>query len=77
MSVAVLIGVHEGVVLAADSASTLTFAVAPGATQLAGSLGAPVNVYDNANKIFNLVKGQPMGCITFGSGNIGSWSIGT
>jgi hypothetical protein len=35
------------------------------------------NVYDNANKIFNLVKGQPIGCITFGSGNIGNASIGT
>jgi hypothetical protein len=77
MSVAVLIGVHDGVVLAADSASTLTFSIAPGATPLAGSLGAPVNVYDNANKIFNLVKGLPMGCITFGSGNIGNSSIAT
>lgn len=35
------------------------------------------NVYDNANKIFNLVKGQPIGCITFGSGNLGNASIGT
>jgi hypothetical protein len=35
------------------------------------------NVYDNANKIFNLVKGLPIGCITFGSGNIGNASIGT
>lgn len=68
MSVAVLIGVHDGVVLAADSASTLSFAGPPG---IVG------NVYDNANKIFNLVKGQPMGCITFGSGNIGNASIGT
>ncbi len=68
MSIAVLIGVHDGVVLAADSASTLTF---PGQEGLVG------NVYDNANKIFNLVKGQPIGCITFGSGNIGTASIGT
>src|SRR5439155_26258019 len=27
--------------------------------------------------IFNVVKGQPIGCITFGSGNIGNASIGT
>jgi hypothetical protein len=74
MSVAVLIGVHDGVVLAADSASTLSLpvpsALVPGAAHVA-------NVYDNANKIFNIVKGQPIGCITFGSGNIGNASIGT
>lgn len=68
MSIAVLIGVHDGVVLAADSASTLSF---PGQQGIVG------NVYDNANKIFNLVKGSPIGCITFGSGNIGNASIGT
>jgi hypothetical protein len=76
MSIAVLIGVHDGLVLAADSASTLSMAPMPGAVIPGG--GAMVgNVYDNANKIFNLVKGQPIGCITFGSGNIGNASIGT
>jgi hypothetical protein len=76
MSVAVLIGVHDGLVLAADSAATLSMQLPPGVV-IPG--GAPMvgNVYDNANKIFNLVKGQPIGCITFGSGNIGSASIGT
>jgi hypothetical protein len=74
MSIAVLIAVHDGVVLAADSASTLTFTPPPG-TMPAGIVAA--NVYDNANKIFNLVKGLPIGCITFGSGNIGNASIGT
>jgi hypothetical protein len=76
MSIAVLIGVHDGLVLAADSASTLSMQLPPGVV-IPG--GAPMvgNVYDNANKIFNLVKGQPIGCITFGSGNIGSASIGT
>lgn len=73
MSVAVLIGVHDGLVLAADSASTLSIPM-PGAP--GGGVGV-ANVYDNANKIFNLVKGQPIGCITFGSGNIGNSSIGT
>lgn len=74
MSIAVLIAVHDGVVLAADSASTLTITGPPGTTP-AGMVAA--NVYDNANKIFNLVKGLPIGCITFGSGNIGNASIGT
>jgi hypothetical protein len=77
MSIAVLIGVHDGVVLAADSASTLTFPAPPGMVLPPGQQGVVGNVYDNANKIFNLVKGQPIGCITFGSGNIGNASIGT
>src|ERR1039458_7916479 len=77
MSIAVLIGVHDGVVLAADSASTLSFPVPPGVVLPPGQQGVVGNVYDNANKIFNLVKGQPIGCITFGSGNIGNASIGT
>jgi hypothetical protein len=77
LSVAVLIAVHDGVVLAADSASTLTFPTPPGVVLPPGQQGVVGNVYDNANKIFNLVKGQPIGCITFGSGNIGNASIGT
>ncbi len=75
MSVAVLISVHDGLVLAADSASTLSITAPPGTTVPDRNLVA--NVYDNANKIFNLVKGEPIGCITFGSGNIGNASIGT
>src|ERR1700722_18556289 len=80
MSVAVLISVHDGLVLAADSASTLSVTPPPGvgipdAALRGGSVVA--NVYDNANKIFNIVKGLPIGCITFGSGNIGNSSIGT
>src|SRR6266853_105321 len=71
MSIAVLIGVHDGIVIAADSASTLTISVAPGAA------AGIANVYDNANKIFNLYKGQPIGCVTFGAGSIGNSSIGT
>jgi len=71
MSIAVLIGVHDGLVLAADSASTLTVSVAP------GTVAGVANVYDNANKIFNLYKGKPIGCVTFGTGSIGNSSIGT
>lgn len=71
MSIAVLIGVHDGLVIAADSASTLSISVAPGA------IAGIANVYDNANKIFNLYKGRPIGCVTFGSGSIGNSSIGT
>jgi hypothetical protein len=70
MSIAVLIGVHDGLVLAADSASTLVINVPQGGMMA-------TNVYDNANKIFNLIKGEPLGCVTFGSGSIGSASIAT
>jgi hypothetical protein len=45
----------------------------PGVHQVVGVL----NVYENANKIFNLYKGRPLGCITFGSGSIGNASIST
>lgn len=73
MSIAVLIAVHDGLVLAADSATTLVVSEFPGS---AGRYAA-ANVYDNANKIFNLIKGQPLGCVTFGSGSIGKASIAT
>jgi hypothetical protein len=71
MSIAVLVSVHDGLVIAADSASTLTVSVAP------GSVAGIANVYDNANKIFNLYKGKPIGCVAFGAGSIGNSSIGT
>lgn len=68
MTIAVSVKVHDGVVLAADSASTLV------ARQPDGSTGV-INVYDNANKIVNLVKGLPLGIITWGSGSIGAQSM--
>lgn len=77
MSIAVIIGVHDGIVLAADSASTLTISAAPGSPNAPGAPAGVANVYDNANKIFNLYKGLPIGCVTFGSGSIGNSSIGT
>jgi hypothetical protein len=43
---------------------------APPAAQVA-------NVYNNANKIANLYKGAPIGCVAFGAGSIGSASIST
>jgi hypothetical protein len=78
MSIAVAISVHDGVVLAADSASTLAAAVPgvpPGA--VAAQMQMAVNVYNNANKIANLYKGKPIGCVAHGSGSIGSASIYT
>ena len=36
-----------------------------------------MNIYKNADKIFNLRKGSPIGAITWGSGSIGNASIST
>jgi hypothetical protein len=58
--------VNDGLVLAADSATTFV-----------DSNGNAVKVYNNANKIFNLVKIWPIGAMTYGAGSIGVASIGT
>ena len=67
MTIAVSLKVNDGIVLAADSASTL----------MGAEGGDVVNVYNNANKIFNLRKGSPIGLMTYGLGGIGSASIST
>lgn len=36
-----------------------------------------LTVYNNANKIFNLHKGRPIGCVAFGAGSIGNASVST
>ncbi|MBI3210908.1 MAG: hypothetical protein HYZ37_18645 [Candidatus Solibacter usitatus] len=72
MSIGLIIQVHDGIVLAADSASTLTLTTAP----IAGGATA-LNVYNNANKVANLFKGEPIGCVAYGAGSIGSASIST
>jgi hypothetical protein len=75
MSIGILVSVHDGLVLAADSASTLSI-IRPGPVQTQ-PMQQTVNVYNNANKIANLLKGRPIGCVAFGSGSIGNASIST
>jgi hypothetical protein len=70
VTIAVSVRVNDGVVLAADSATTL---MGPGSPDG----GAVLNVYNNANKVFNLRKGSPIGLMTWGLGNIGGASIST
>ena|SRR5450759_2217825 len=65
MTIAISIKVNDGVVLAADSASTLS------------NESGVIKVYDNAAKITNLYKGLPIGIITWGAGSIGSASTAT
>ncbi|MGC1617633.1 MAG: hypothetical protein WA765_04005 [Candidatus Acidiferrum sp.] len=67
MTIALSVKINDGVVLAADSASTVM-----GATPQGLSV---INVYDNANKAFNLLKGYPIGAVTWGAGGIGNASI--
>jgi hypothetical protein len=70
MTIALAIKVNDGLVLAADSASTLSSLKADGGHDV-------FNVYDNANKMVNLHKGLPIGALTWGQGEINDHSIGT
>lgn len=65
-----LVKVHDGFVLAADSATTLSRTTPQGTTEVD-------NIYNNANKIFNLRKGLPIAAMTWGLGSIGPASIAT
>jgi hypothetical protein len=68
VTIALSVKINDGVVLATDSASTVMGAAPGGQT-----LGV-INVYDNANKAFNLLKGCPIGAVTWGAGGIGNAS---
>ncbi|MER9200488.1 hypothetical protein NKH74_14875 [Mesorhizobium sp. M0933] len=70
MTIAIALQVHDGVVLASDSALTLTDATKSGAASI-------LNVYNNGNKIFNLLKGVPIGAAFYGAGSIGTSSVPT
>lgn len=66
MTISVAVKVHDGLVLASDSATTLM----DGAQHIQ-------TVYNNANKIFNLHRALPIGLSTWGLGSIGPASIAT
>ena len=70
MTIAISIKVNDGIVLAADSASTMYRKDEQGNSGI-------INVYDNANKVANLHKDIPVGIITWGAGSIGKSSIST
>jgi hypothetical protein len=69
LTIAISVKINDGVVLATDSASTVTGMI-PG-----GVPGGVINVYNNANKAFNLHKGSPIGAVTWGAGAIGNASL--
>lgn len=66
MTVIVTAKVNDGIVLAADSAASFFDAD-----------GHALKIYNNANKIFNLVKVWPIGAMVYGAGGIGSASVET
>jgi hypothetical protein len=66
MTIVVTVRVTDGIVLAADSATSFTDAD-----------GHVAKIYNGANKIFNLVKVWPIGAMTYGAGSIGTESIST
>jgi hypothetical protein len=70
VTIAISIKINDGLVLATDSASTLLGQTPQGQLQV-------INVYNNANKLFNLRKGFPIGAIIWGAGSIGQASIST
>ena len=70
MTVCVSVKVHDCLVFAADSASSLTGVDATGASTV-------FNVWDHGNKVFNLYKGKPIAAMTCGLGNMGHASIGS
>lgn len=64
MSIAISLKIKDGVILASDSAATMSVAARSGVT----------HVYNNANKIINLHKQLPLGVVTWGSAGIGNYS---
>lgn len=69
MTVCVSVKVHDCLVFAADSASSLVGADAAGDPKV-------FNVWDHGNKVFNLYKGKPIAAMTCGMGHMGPASIG-
>lgn len=65
MTVAVVVKVFDGIIIAADSATTLQ--LSSGTHQ----------VYNGANKVFHLHRGLPIAAMTWGLGAIGPASIAT
>ena len=65
MTICVAVKVHDCIVFAADSASSLIDTALPDGRPLIA------NVYSHGNKVFNLRKGLPIAAMTCGMGNIG------
>lgn len=69
MTIAVAIKINNGLVLATDSASVIG--------EIDEDQAKIHHTYYNADKLFNLKKGEPIGCLTWGDGSIDGVSIST
>ena len=70
MTICISVKVHDCLVFAADSASSI-FMTDPNGNQII------IKVFQHGNKVFNLYKGLPVVGMTCGMGNIGEASIST
>lgn len=68
MTVCVSVKVHDCLIFAADSASSLVGLKEDGTPQV-------LNVWSHGNKVFNLYKGKPIAAMTCGMGHMGPASI--
>ena len=71
MTVCVGVAVHDCLVFAADSASTVVD------SDPTTGQSRVLNVYRHGNKVFNLHRKLPVVAMTCGIGNLGAASIGT
>jgi len=70
VTVTVAVNAVDSIVLASDSATTQQAQIEPGQV-------ATINIWNSANKIFNLRKCWPVGAMTWGRASIGGRSIAT
>ena len=70
MTIAIVMRVNDGLVLATDSASVVMLPDENGNDLI-------YHVYNHADKIFNLKKGKSIACMTWGCGNLADKSIST
>ncbi len=66
VTIVLALKVGDGIVMGADSASTIV-----------GVGNSYHNSYFNAEKLFNLVKGLPIGAVTYGLGGLANRSVGS
>ena len=70
MTVAVAVSAVDSIVLASDSATTQQIRTQAGQIET-------INIWNSANKIFNLRKTWPVGAVTWGRASLGGRSIAT
>ena len=70
MTICIAVKVHECIVFAADSASSIVTTDGNGNETV-------MRVYDHGHKVFNLIRNKPICAMTCGLGNFGRLSVST